>query len=297
MLNEHSRLSVPNESWFIPTLTQRFPRKQPLTKAQLQEAIELIATNKRWRIRMGYNVADKELRRLVLSLKIPTVACIVDAIFRHFGNPHRKPRWGDKTPEYVNHIWSLHALFRDAKFVHIVRDGRDVSVSLRRTGWHGPTILHSAIYWHKAIKAGREAERELGPSHYLEIKYEDLVLETKAVLERICSFLGERFEERMLFFYEDAAQEVAPGVQRAHAKTCRAPVPADILRWPHEMNGLQVAMFEMIAGQTLNELGYEKRYPRWIPSSISRSSVKLVELVRPARRRLLQQSRFLQKRI
>lgn len=101
-----------------------------------------------------------------------------------------KTRWLEKTPQNLLYMNELQDLFPTAKFIHIIRDGRDVAASIiRRDFWpirdykkinfftvnRRRTIFNCAIYWKELITIGREIGRALGKERYLETKYEDII--------------------------------------------------------------------------------------------------------------------------
>ena len=86
-----------------------------------------------------------------------------------------KTRWGDKTPGYLIEIDRLRQVFPNAKFIHLIRDARDVSLSLWRKGWFGPHLRNAARHWSESVRTGIEQGRLLPPGSYHEIRYEDLV--------------------------------------------------------------------------------------------------------------------------
>ena len=259
MLNEHPRLHIPRESWFVSDLMDVLPAGRPLSDAELRFACDVIARHWRWR---DWEIADARLRAAVCAPPRADLAGVVDRVFHLGAGPAGKPRWGDKTPGYVEEVGRLHHLFPRARFLHIVRDGRDVCLSLRPLGWRGRTTVDLARYWTESVQGAAAAGRALGPERYLELRYEDLVLETEASLRAVCRFLGEDFHERMLSFHERADREIAPWEKTLHAKLSRAPRASDVGRWRREMPRTERAVFEALAGAALEQAGYALAFPR-----------------------------------
>lgn len=256
MLNEHSRLCIPPETWFLTDLMNALPIQRMLTRHEVEQALRIIRPHWRWK---EWKIPDADLDACVQSLPSPTLAELIDAVFRLKSAP--KPRWGDKTPGYVTELKRLHELFPGAKFVHIVRDGRDVCLSLRQTGWRGDTTWSIARYWNEYVGAGLQQGRALPAHLYLEVSYGDLVLKTEEALRMICGFLGEEFEPGMLRFYERARQETPGRAQPFHTKTLRPPRKSDLDRWKREMNQLQVLIFEAGAAEAMITAGQSLQFP------------------------------------
>jgi hypothetical protein len=181
---------------------------------------------------------------------------LVDALYRMEIARSGKPRWGDKTPYYYICWRQLMGLFPGSRLVHIIRDGRDVNLSLENVGWHGPTASDRARYWQERVEMAHAADRELGRERNLIIRYEDLVLNTRVTLETVCDFLVEKFEPGMLDFHTDAALYLSNVDGDVHAKVLRAPRAEDVARWRREMPVDRQREFEAVAGSGLRAMSY-----------------------------------------
>lgn len=109
-----------------------------------------------------------------------------------------KSRWVDGTPEYSMHIYSLKKLFPNAKFIHIVRDVRDVVDSMLHFQLKDRIGLVDSVqeayeYWLRTVRACIQAEAALGSSEMLRIRYDDLIQRPELALRRMLAFLDEPF--------------------------------------------------------------------------------------------------------
>ena len=258
MLNEHPRLHVPRESYFIRDLVLDLPTDRVLSPEEAEEAVRIIKHHPRW---PDWEISDAELDAAVDRAGLLWLRDIVERVFRISRERDEKRRWGDKTPMYIHQLDRIHLLFPEAKIIHLVRDGRDVTVSLRRVSWHGTTTLANAMYWTRTVGRGLRLGRPLG-AQYREFRYEDLVLEPRETLEAVCNFLGERFHPQMLRFYEEAAGEIAPWEKTLHTKVVRPPRESDVERWKREMSPLQIGVVEAIGGRVMDELGQPRHFTR-----------------------------------
>lgn len=253
MLNAHSRLAIPFESQFLRRIVAELPADRPLDAREAGRMAELVVTDHNF---PSWHLHPDEVRAALTSRAPATLATLVDALFRMEVAPTGKPRWGDKTPWYYLCRREVMALFPGSKVVHIVRDGRDVVRSLETLGWHGPTNKDRAVYWRLRVELAQEAARELGPERNLIIRYEDLVLDTRATLQTVCDFLGERFEPAMLRFFETTAGQLSLIDGDIHRKLERPPRADDVERWRREMPDAQIAEVQAVAGESLRAMGY-----------------------------------------
>lgn len=189
----------------------------------------------------------------------------VTALFDLYGRVHQKRLVGEKTPKYVRHVRTLHRLWPDAKFVHLIRDGRDVALSLlewdkseRNVGrfptWDEDPLMTAALYWDWNVRLGRESGEALGADLYHELRYEALVADPEVECREVCSFLGVEYQPAMLRFHEGRTQST-PGLS---AKKSWQPITPGLRSWREDMADRDVARFDAAAGALLNELGYER---------------------------------------
>lgn len=284
MLNEHPRLHVPRESYFLTDLMNALPLRDALSDGQIEIAIRAILDQPHWR---DWEIDDDALVAALRPLAGVELCRLIHAVFE-LSNDRRKPRWGDKTPRYVQEIARLHVVFPHARFVHLIRDGRDVCISLRNVGWHGQTSFEVAEYWARSVTAGIEQGRRLGPDLYLEMNYESLVLETESALRRVCGFLGEPYDPIMLNYASHAKRNIAAHELAYHTKVSRLPQESDVQRWKRELPVQQVALFEAYAGDVMDAVGQPRLFRGWMRAYLWFVHIltEFIRFTRPLRHRL-----------
>src|SRR6185436_5576495 len=191
MLNRHSRLAIPFESHFLQPILAELPIHRPLETHEAARMADIVTNERNFRT---WHLDAAQVREDLIARAPAPLADLVDALYRMEIARSGKPRWGDKTPYYYTCWRQVLGLFPTSRLIHIIRDGRDVSISLEQVGWHGATSSDRARYWLERVEMAQDAERELGPERNLIIRYEDLVLDTRPTLEKVCDFLGETFE-------------------------------------------------------------------------------------------------------
>lgn len=126
---------------------------------------------------------------------------VFEALIKHdagiTNNENPKIIWGDKSPSYIHHLPMLARLFPGATFVHIVRDVRDVCLSLNRA-W-GINMLRAAQRWADDMAAIRDDAKALG-DRYHEVKYEKLLENPRNEVAEICRMIGVDYTSSMLEF-------------------------------------------------------------------------------------------------
>ncbi len=264
MLDAHPHLAVPPETHFVPQVAA-FAGSEDEVRSQLYQTV---AGSARW---PDFHLEEGEFRTKLLALEPFTVAGGVRCFYQMYAARFGKTRWGDKTPTYQPTVHLIQAMLPEAHFIHIVRDGRDAWLSETKTWWGGgnDAAAHAGL-WKQAILATRQQARH--SVHFLEIRYEDLLLHTRPLLEQICLFLELPYHAAMERYFEGANRRmydiadlpVEPGVTitkslrvAANALVMRPPDPGRIERWKIEMTGQDKAVYQRIAGDLLSQLGYE----------------------------------------
>ena len=169
----------------------------------------------------------------------------------------------DHTPHNLEQSSRLRALFPDARFIHIIRDGRAVAASMRKVTWGSNTALAVAHDWVKGIGIGLAAQEALGPLA-TRVRYEDLLEEPEATLRRLCQFLGWEFHQEML---AGGSYRPAEAYREQHSLVGRPVEKSRGAAWQRELPAREIEAFESYAGPLLECLGYElthavPRYPR-----------------------------------
>ncbi len=170
-----------------------------------------------------------------------------------------KPRYGDKSPNYASRITEIASVLPETKFVHIVRDGRNVALSLLDRGIGPGTLIDAASHWSSVVRKVGNASRELGPDRILQSRYEDLIAEPESEVRRICDFLHLPFDPRMLAYRErvDEILEPLKAVEWDWAhENLSAPLDPTLRDWRSTMESDDVAAFESVAAEELERHGY-----------------------------------------
>ena len=205
----------------------------------------------------SWPVDARSLHAAVVAAQPTDVPGAVRALYRAYAAAYGKPRYGDKTPRYVNDVSRIGATFPEARFVHIVRDGRDVALAWRDVPFGARGTMEAARLWRLKVRRARRDGVSLGPERYLEVRYEDLVADPEPVVRRICEFLELRFEPVLLDYearLEDAFDELD---EQDHHASLRMPITTGLREWRRQMKPTEIRRFEAVAGDELRDLGYE----------------------------------------
>ena len=242
IVNAHSQIAITPETQWLPRV---FAKRIGLTPEAFITSglIPRLLGHPRF---AHLGIGRRDLERLLAGAEQVPYSQFVSAIFDLYGRTQGKPFVGDKTPGYIRQIRVLHTLWPEAKFVHLIRDGRDVCLSAlswkRKAArmpelyptWTDEPVITAALWWADHVRRGRQRGLVLGRALYYEVRYEALVSEPAKECARLCDFLGLPFEESMVRFHEgrtnakaglspkDAWLPITPGL-----RDWRSQMPAD----------------------------------------------------------------------
>ena len=168
-------------------------------------------------------------------------------------------RWADCTPEHLLSLQRIKETIPNALVIHIIRDGRDVALSLEKQNWirpfprdRGKGLLVAALYWEWIVKRGREGGKALGLD-YQEARYEELVGNPRETLAQLGTFVGQELD------YDRIEQVGIGSVSEPNSSFSKETESGEfnpVARWKASLSGDRLRDLECLAGKTLSDLGY-----------------------------------------
>lgn len=249
LLNQNPRFSVPEaETQFIPYFVRKYGTPPPFDEKDMFDSFcgELQrSTFFRYMKERGFTFNGDALAQ---ATDVRDWSSIFEYVLRSFG-PRQDSRdviFGDKTPRYLEAMGLLKEIFPAARFLHIIRDPRDSSLSAWRAwGLHPYGV---AQRWQESLQSHRSAGDRLGD--YMEIRYEDLITNAEDTLRDVCGFLGCSFVPQML------------RLSRSNENTGAARAKTEILsdnmnKFWDGLSARQIKRIEEIAFDQMLDLGYD----------------------------------------
>ena len=275
IVSAHPQIVITPEAHWIPVWFEQRRGLTPDGFVTPELISELLAHNKFTLFGLG--------REAVMSLvggdQPISYASFVTGIFDLYGEAQGKKAVGNKTPDSVRRMGTLHALWPEVRFVHLIRDGRDVALSLmswpsvrsKKPGtfptWKDDPVSTAALWWELNVRRGREAGETLGPELYCELRYESLVAYPAQECANLCEFLGLAYDEAMLNYHEVFKASAGPEVVHD-----RQPITPGLRNWRAQMPANDVERFEAAVGVLLDELGYPRAFARPRPVALEHST-------------------------
>jgi protein-tyrosine sulfotransferase len=189
----------------------------------------------------------------------------IERFFASYSESRQKPRWAEKTPRNVLYLDYIFEHFPNARFVHMIRDGRDTICSLRThprhkvvdgqlvdlNTWH--PIEPCLERWVSNVEAGLKYR---GDPRYMEIRYEGLVARPRETLMPLFEFIGEAFDERVLEYHRVQSHSRDATLFPQNPEATRAMYTKAVARWQRDLTAEELALVKREAGPLLIKLGY-----------------------------------------
>ncbi len=180
-------------------------------------------------------------------------------ILSHIMEQHAEKRgraiWGEKTPEHFMYVPAIKRVFPDARIVAIIRDPRDVHLSLLEVPWNRGNAFNHAFQW-RQYQVLSHRYKTFYKDDYLTTRFEDLITDPRSEMKRVAADLQLSFEDNMLVRYRqeplfDPKQE--PWKQR----TTTAIDASNAYKWRTRMADEEIGIFSFVCGSYLKRHGYE----------------------------------------
>lgn len=260
MLIQSPHLHIPQESYFYSILQKPHDIygnfTLPYQRWFFIRDLQTNSANRKTFTFPVFNLSVEAAESILAEAAPLTVANAIATLFMASAKQLNKDLWGDKTPSHILHIPSLAETYPDAKFIHIIRDGRDVAVSLRKAGWVS-NFFEAGNFWKKRVKTGQEAGKALVAQRYCEVYYEKLVLQPYETLLNLCNWLGLEYTPEMLTYYQHSDTCIPQEYTHLFELIDKPVDPSRVYAWKRSLSPIEIADFESVAGDLLVDLGYE----------------------------------------
>ena len=269
ILNAHPKLAIIHETHWI---TSFYKKKTGISKKGriTPEFIDLLADHHRFHL---LDMTRADLQSILDEKPKISYEKFITRIFDHFGAKRNKTLVGDKTTgASLRNLPLLHQLWPAAKLIHLIRDGRDVMLSMlswpkaaRAAGrfdlWKENPVATTALWWNWQVGLALNEGRTIGPQNCHELRFENLVGNPAPTLQTLCSYLNLPYTEDLLQFNKEKKSTDA---SLSANQAWLAPTPG-LRNWRTQLPPEHIELFEALAGDLLTTLNYERNYPTISP--------------------------------
>ncbi len=269
--DSHPNICIPPESGFMEwwyLKYQKWSISDSINPHTIDVFIRDLLTSKKFET-WQFNI---EVFKNIIRNELPkNYAELIACVYLSFGKQRGKEVtvWGDKNNYYIHKTEILNKLYPNAKYIHLVRDGRDVAVSylalknLKTDSLYAPklpqTVEAIAEEWHNNNTMLLDFFNSIPKARIFTMTYEELLRDIKGTSQKITSFLGLAFDEEMLRYHEiNKEYSIEPKATLDwKQKTLEAPDLTNIGKYKKMLSNDALRSFVAIAGPTLKYFQYE----------------------------------------
>lgn len=256
MLVAGGQIAIPAETQIIHTLPIKFRTTRGLSwEDQVRLVIASFESHRNfplWQVNLG----DAYQKALALPENERSLARIINEVYFTYAAqafPEAKV-WGDQSPIHTFYLPYIKKVFPKARYMHLLRDGRDVVSSMVTR--HGDDYLFEAVLrWKTSLTRISHFQQGLTPDQYIEVRYENLVREPEPTLQKVCDFIGIEYTQRMLDYWK-LPTTIEHKYKSFHENLGKPVFDSSIGKWRERLTAPQQEYVMQQLTTELWELGY-----------------------------------------
>jgi hypothetical protein len=159
--------------------------------------------------------------------------------------------WIEHSPRNFRFFHVLRHYFPDAKFIHIIRDGRAAYNSVKKPKWGPVDVINGARWWSQNVGECLVLEN-LFPRDIMRVRFEDLVTNPQKTLKEVCSFVDFIYSEEMIL----GQGLIKPSYSKHHKLVGKPPDRSAVDKWRRELSRKEINYFNYKNARLLKKLGY-----------------------------------------
>lgn len=273
ILNCHSNIAIPHpphilKNFFKLESLYSDLKKDTNFKRLIKDVVRMIELHPySWGI-----IIDKE--KIFNNVKERNLINVFFTIYDQNLENTNKKRWGCKSTFMINHVALIRHYYPSAKFIYMVRDGRDVAASAKKAIFNRYSIYYIAQLWKREQQIGIYWLRKLSRNNIFLIQYENLLTDPKKWVKAICSYLDEPYQENMLNFFKTEEAKKSSSISTAWKNTSKPIIKNNLGKFKIELNKNKIDLFETIAAPELDYFSYKLTKPFYISEGICARGIK-----------------------
>lgn len=260
LLNTHSHIAIPHP----PHIMKNFFKLEPLYgdlnadvnfKKLIMDVVKMVELHPYpWEIKL-----DRE--RIFNDARERNLINVFFSIYNQYLKSTQKKRWGCKSTFMIHYVALVLKYYPSSKFLYMVRDGRDVAASAKKSIFNRYCVYYTANLWKKEQQSGIYWLSKLTRDNIILIKYEELLRHPEETVRSVCSFLGEPYEENMLNFFRTEEARKSGSMSISWNNTSKPIIKDNFEKFNTELRKNEICLFEAIAGPELDYFSYQLTQP------------------------------------
>ncbi|MEK6699920.1 MAG: sulfotransferase [Nitrospirota bacterium] len=191
-----------------------------------------------------------------------SLVAIHGAVYDIYAEARKAKTWCCKSLANINFVPQIEAYFDKPQYIYLFRDGRDVAVSFRKAVVGEKHFYHIAREWGATQRLALKIGSEIEPSRFLKVRYEDIIGEPEKMANMLCDFFGVAYRKSMLEYHQAEEAKRTASASELWLNVTRPVMKNNSRKFLLEAGERDVRIFESVAGDVLDALGYDRVYVR-----------------------------------
>ena len=278
MLNQLQEVSAPHPPHILERFMPLLPMYQDLYiphnfRRLVMDICELVTCNP-----VAWTDVALNADYIINHCKENTLLEIVRMVYEEKAKSEGANIWMCKSMANIHYADVLEASLQPF-YIFLYRDGRDVACSFKKAVVGEKHIYHIAKQWKEEQDKCMALQQQVGNKKCIAVCYEDLILHPKKELQRICAFIGVTYHEDCLRYHhsKEAMNTASSGAMWHNVK--KEVLPDNCNKYRNSLTADEIALFEKVAGSTLQRLGYTLDFPYSLHQTLSTSEIESYSLL------------------
>jgi len=192
--------------------------------------------------------------------KAHSLVAVFSAVYDIFAETRGAETWCCKSLSNVHYMDEISEYLPNIKYLYLYRDGRDVAVSFKKAVVGQKHFYHIAQEWSRAQRKAIAMGKKCGANQFFSLSYESLVSDPEPVLQNLCQFLEVPYSPSMLEFHQSGEANNTAASSSLWGNVTKPIIASNTKKFMTKATAEDVKIFELVAGDVLDALGYERVY-------------------------------------
>ncbi|HEU0202881.1 MAG TPA: sulfotransferase [Burkholderiaceae bacterium] len=260
MLNQLPNIAAPHPPHILHRMTPLLPVYGDLSKASnfamlVEDVCRLIELNP-----VAWEGVTLDRRQIAAACRERSLVAVFGATYQALAEARGAQTWMCKSMQNTLFLAQIEAYFPDARYIYLYRDGRDVAVSFRKAVVGEKHFFHIAKEWGETQRLALAHRAVVPAERFANVSYEELTAQPEATMQRLCAFLGAAYHPSMLEFHKSDEAKRAAESSALWGNVVKPVMTDNTRKFLREAAAEDIRVFEHVAGDVLDALGYERVY-------------------------------------
>lgn len=258
MLNQLPEIAAPHPPHILQKMTPLISTYGNLDKNKnfiklIEDVCRLVELNP-----IPWESVDLDPTSIMNRVRVHSLIGILEAVYDQMAESSKATTWCCKSLANIKYLPTIETYFRNAKYIYLYRDGRDIAVSFQKSIIGEKHYYHIAKEWARTQRLALMMAAHIGEDRFFKVKYENMISNPESIMKNLCAFLDFEYYETMLESYksDDALNTAESGELLENA--AKPIMKENAGKYYTEATENDTRIFESVAGEVLDALGYKR---------------------------------------